>query len=48
MGLALLQILDSNNGDVLLNSELNLFDIILNLCSKLYHEVLLKSGNCIY
>ena len=25
----------------------NLFDIMANLCSKLYYEVLLKSGNCI-
>ena len=37
----------SNNADVLLDSELNLFDIMANLCSKLYCEVLLKSGNYI-
>ena len=47
MGLASLQILNSNNADVLLDSELNLFDIIANLHSKLYYEVLLKSGNYI-
>ena len=40
-----LQIRNSNNADVLLDSELNLFDIMANLCSKLYCEVLLKSGN---
>ena len=44
MGLAPLQIQNSNNSDVLLDSGLNLFDIIANLCSKLYYEVLLKSG----
>ena len=38
-----LQIQSSNNADVLLDSGLNLFDIIANLCSKVY-EVLLKSG----
>ena len=27
--------------------DLNLFDIVANLCSKLYYEVLLKSGNYI-
>ena len=43
--IASLQIQNSNNADVLLDSELNLFDIIANLCSKLYHEVLLKSWN---
>ena len=43
----LLQIQDSNNADVLLNSGPNLFDIMANLCSKLYYEVLLKSGNYI-
>ena len=42
-----LQIQDSNNVDVLLDSGLNLFDIIPNLCSKLHYEVLLKSGNYI-
>ena len=40
-----LQIRNSNNADVLLNSELNLFDIMANLFSKLYCEVLLKSWN---
>ena len=35
MGLASLQIQNSNNADVLLDSGLNLFDIIANLCSKL-------------
>ena len=47
MSLASLQIQNSNNADVLLDSGLNLFDIIVNLCSKLYYEVLLKSGNYI-
>ena len=47
LGLVSLQIQDSNNVDVLLDSGLNLFDIIANLCSKLYYEVLLKSGNYI-
>ena len=47
MGLASLQIQNSNNADVLLDSELNLFDIIADLCSKLSYEVLLKSGNYI-
>ena len=42
-----LQIQNSNNADVLLDSRLKLFNIIANLCSKLYYEVLLKSGNCI-
>ena len=42
---ASLQIRNSNNADVLLDSGLNLFDIMANLCSKLYCEVLLKSGN---
>ena len=42
-----LQIQDSNNADVLLDSGLNLFDIIVSLCSKLHYEVLLKSGNYI-
>ena len=36
-----------NNADVLLNSGLNLFDIMANLCSKLCCEVLLKSWNYI-
>ena len=47
MGLASLQIQNSNNADVLLDSGLKLFDIIANLCSKLYYEVLLKSRNYI-
>ena len=42
-----LQIQDSNNADVLLDSGLNLINIIVNLCSKLPNEVLLKSGNYI-
>ena len=44
---ASLQIRNSNNADVLLDSGLNLFYIMANLCSKLYCEVLLKSGNYI-
>ena len=44
---ASLQIQNSNNADVLLDSGLNLFDIVANLCSKLFCEVLLKSGNYI-
>ena len=44
---ASLQIWNSNNADVLLNSGLNLFDIMANLCSKLYYKVLLKSWNYI-
>ena len=47
---ASLQIWNSNNADVLLDSGLNLlnlFDIMVNLCSKIYCEVLLKSGNYI-
>ena len=36
-----------NNADVLLDSGFNLFNIIVNLCSKLHYEVLLKSGNYI-
>ena len=41
------QIRNSNNADVLLDSGLNLFNIMANLCSKLYcaTEVLLKSWN---
>ena len=42
-----LQIQNSNNADVLLDSGLNLFDIMANLYSKLYCEVLLKSWNYI-
>ena len=44
MGLVSLQIQDS---DVLLDSGLNLFDIIVNLYSKLHYEMLLKSANYI-
>ena len=40
-----LQIRNSNNADVLLDSGLNLFNIMANLYSKLYCGVLLKSGN---
>ena len=47
VGLASLQIQNSNNADVLLDSGLKLFNIIANLCSKLYYEVLLKSRNYI-
>ena len=47
VGLASLQIQNSNNADVLLDSELKLSDIIVNLCSILYYEVLLKSRNYI-
>ena len=47
MGLASLQIKNFTNADVLLDSGLNLFNIIVNLCSKLHYEVLLKSGNYI-
>ena len=47
MGLASLQIQNSHNADVLLDSGLNLFDIIARLCSKLHYEVLLKSRNYI-
>ena len=42
---ALLQIQNSNNADVLLDSGFNLFNIMANLCSKLYCEVILKSWN---
>ena len=42
-----LQIQNSNNADVLFNSGLTLFGIMANLCSKLYYEVILKSGNYI-
>ena len=44
---ASLQIWNSSNADVLLDSGLNLFYIMAHLCSKLYCEVLLKSGNYI-
>ena len=47
MGLVSLQIKNSNHADVLLDSGLNLFNIIVNLCFKLYYEVLLKSGDYI-
>ena len=47
VGLASLQIQDSNNAHVLLDSGLNLFDIIVNMSSKLHYEVVLKSGNYI-
>ena len=47
VGLVSLQIQNFNNADVLWDSGLKLFDIIANLCSKLYNEVLLKSGNYI-
>ena len=47
VGLVSLQIQNSNNADMLLDSGLNLFDIRANLYSKLYFEVLLKSGNYI-
>ena len=47
MGLASLQIQNSNNADMQLDSGLNLFNIIANVHSKLHYEVLLKSGNYI-
>ena len=47
VGSASLQIQDSNNADVLLDSGLDIFDIIVNLFSKLHYKVLLKSGNYI-
>ena len=40
-----LEIQNSNNTDLLLNSGLNLFNITANLCFKLSYEVLLKSLN---
>ena len=40
-----LQIQDSNNADVLLDSGLKLSNIIVILCSKLLDYILLKSGN---
>ena len=43
MGLASLQIQNSNNADVLLDSGLKLSYIMVNLCSKLSYEMLLKS-----
>ena len=39
-----LQIQDSNNADVLLDSGLKLSNIIVILCSKLLDYILLKSG----
>ena len=41
------QIQDSNNADALLDSGLNLFNIIVNLCSRFHYQVLLKLGNYI-
>ena len=43
MGLASLQIQNSNNADALLDNGLKLPNIIVNVCSKLSYEVLLKS-----
>ena len=43
-----IQIQNSNNADVLLDSRFNLFNTIANLCSKLYYEVLLKSEKLYY
>ena len=40
MGLASLQIQDSNNADVQLDTGLNLFNILANMCSTLCYEVL--------
>ena len=40
-----LQIQDSNNADVLLDSGLKLSDIKVTLCSKLLDYILLKSGS---
>ena len=40
-----LQIQDSNNADVLLDSGLKLSGIIVTLCSKLLDYILLKSGS---
>ena len=40
-----LQIQDSNNADVLLDSGLKLSDIIVTLCSKFLDYILLKSGS---
>ena len=40
-----LQIQDSNNADVLLDSGLKLSNIIVILCSKLLDYILLKSGD---
>ena len=46
MGLVSLQIHNSKNADVLLDSRFNLFNI-MPLYSKLHYEVLLKSENYI-
>ena len=40
-----LQVLDSTNVDLLLDSGFKLSDIIVNLCSKLLDYILLKSGS---
>ena len=40
-----LQVLDSTNTDLLLDSGFKLSDIILNLCSQLLDYILLKSGS---
>ena len=40
--LASLQIQNSSNEDVLLDSGLKVFDVIVNQCSKLHYEMLLK------
>ena len=45
MSLVSLQIQNFNNADVLLDCGLKLSNIIVNLCSKLSYELLLKSGN---
>ena len=47
MGLTSLQIQNSNNANKLLDSGFKLSNAIVNLCSKLSYEVLLKSGNYI-
>ena len=47
VGSASLKIQNSYNADVLLDSGLNLLNIVVNLCSKLYYKVLLKLGNYI-
>ena len=40
-----LQVLDSTNADLLLDSGSKLSDIIVNLCSKLLDYILLESGS---
>ena len=47
MGSVTLHTQEYNNADVLLDSGFKLSNIIVNLCSKLSYEVLLKSGNYI-